>query len=447
MLLACACISHAGTLPLDRPPEDFRRVINCAKETVFPSVVYLRAVLEDFEMGKRTCRTVGGSGFIISPEGEVVTNWHVVAKAMDVRCLLNDGRSFDAAVVGSDKDTDLALLHLKLPAGDTVPCAELGDSAALGEGDFVMAMGAPWGLNRSISFGIISCCRRYLPGTSEYSTWLQTDASISPGNSGGPLVDTSGHIVGVNARGVTAGGDMGFAIPAETVRLVLPRLREHGDAGWSWTGLQLQPLFDFERNIQFPGDKGVIVAGIDKDSPASEAGFQANDRLVKIGGTPVTAFMEEDLPNVRQQIATLAQGVAVSIQVIRGDVPVTLQLTPRLKGRVLGEELECRRWDFTVKSINQFESPDLHYARNEGVYVHGIRSLGNAARSGLQVRDILVSVNGQPVRSLDDIRKIHQDSTSALGKGGSHRLVLQALRNGRTLQIVIDLTRDVSAQN
>lgn len=436
--------SAAGTVPLEARPEDFRAVINGAKERVFPSVVYLRCVLENFEMGKRICHTVGGSGVIISADGEVVTNWHVVNNALEVRCLLNDGRAFDAKVVGVDKDTDLALLRLNLPEGVSLPPAEFGDSAGLQEGDFVMALGAPWGLNRSISFGIVACARRYLPETSEYNTWIQTDASISPGNSGGPLVDTAGRIVGINARGATQGGDMGFAIPAQTAQVVLARLRAGGDAGWSWTGLQLQPLRDFQRNTYFPGEAGVIVAGLDEGSPAGEAGFRAHDRLLSLGGADMTARMEEDLPDLRRRLALLPEGVEVSAVVQRGAEEVTLRFKPRNKGRVLGEEFECGRWDFTVKTINQFEVPDLHFLRAEGVYVRGVRAPGNAMGTGLQPRDIVLSVNGLDVRNLDDVRRLHAQSLAALERGGARRVVLRVQRGGQAMQVVVDLSRDFS---
>ncbi len=442
--LVSAPRSAAGTLPLDQPPEDFRSVINRAKERVFPSVVYIRAVLENHELGKRTCHTVSGSGFIISADGEIVTNWHVVNQALEIRCLLNDGRSFEAALVGTDQDTDLALLRPREAQATPLPFAAFGDSEALQEGDFVMAMGAPWGLNRSISFGIVACARRYLPGASEYSTWIQTDASISPGNSGGPLVDTAGRVIGVNARAGMQGGDMGFAIPAAAAQLVLDRLRKGGAAGWSWSGLQLQPLCDFQRNTFFAGASGVIVAGADDGSPARDAGFRPQDRLVRLGSEPVCARMEEDLPEVRRQLALLPAGVDVPVVVQRGDTELTLRITPRTKGHVRGEELECPRWDFTVKAINQFEAPELHFIRATGVYVQGVRSPGNASNSGLQPRDILLSVNGSPVQNLEDVRRVHEDSLAALQQGASRRMVLGVLRSGRTLQLVVDLTRDFS---
>lgn len=433
---------RSGTLPLDQDPRDFREVINRAKENVFPTVVYLRCVVENFEMGKRLRHSVSGSGVVVSPDGEVVTNWHVVDRALEVRCLLNDGRAFDAEVVGSDKDTDLALVRLKLPQGETVPYATLETDAPVQEGDFVMALGAPWGLNRSVSFGIVACAKRYLPEGSEYSTWIQTDASISPGNSGGPLVDTWGRVIGINTRAAMQGGDMGFAVPAGILRVVLPRLRASGEAGWAWSGLQLQPLRDFQRNITFPGSEGLIVAGTDAGSPAQEAGIRANDRLVAIAGEPVTALMEEDLPDVRRRLALLPVGTAVPLTVVREGARITLDLVPRAKGRVLGAELACPRWDFTVKEINQFEVPDLHFHLSDGLYVRGVRSPGNADGSGLRPRDLLLKINGIPVRSLDEVKRLHEESLARLREGGQRRLVLSVLRNGQQMQIVVDISRD-----
>ena len=431
-------------------PGDFREIVNQARQKAFPSVVYLNCVIENFERGERLRATVAGSGVIISADGEVMTNWHVVDHAVEVRALLNDGRAFPVEIIGSDKDTDLALVRLKLPAGETVAPLEIADDATpLQEGDFVMALGAPWGLNRSVSLGIVSCARRFLPETSEYNTWIQTDAAISPGNSGGPLVDTHGRIVGINTRGSLIGGNTGFAVPANMVRLLAERLRANGKSGanWTWVGLHFQPLRDFQRNIYFDGDTGVIISNADDDSPASEAGLRAQDRLIRANDTPVTALMEEDLPAVRLMLALLPTGKPASFTILRDGAEQTLTVHPRAKGLVQGEEFTCPRWDITVKAINQFEVPDLHYQRAEGVYVSGIRYPGNAASSGLQQRDIILKVNGLDVTTIADVRAQHEKTLAALDKGnGARRLVLTVLRNNQQLQIVIDISRDYTVK-
>jgi serine protease Do len=423
---------------------DFRKVISDAKDKVFPAVVYIKVLQETHESGRKISQEVSGSGVIISETGEVLTNWHVVDKAVDVRCLLLDGRGLDAKVVGSDKDVDLALLQLQLPAGGKTPFAVLGDSDKLKEGDFVMAMGAPWGLSRSVSMGIISCARRFLPGASQYSLWLQTDASISPGNSGGPLVNTSGEIVGINTRGAVIGGDIGFAVPASIIRDIVGQIRQYGRVNWSWTGLQLQPLKDFDRNIYFDAAEGVIVAETDPESPARRAGLQARDRIVRIAGKPVMAMTDEDLPAVRRMIGLLPKHQKAAIDLVRGEKPMTVEIEPREKGKVEGAELDCPRWDLTVREINQFDTPDLYFYRPKGVFVYGIKGPGNAELAGLRPLDILVKIDGRDVATLDDVRAIHKGALEGLKT--KHRAILSVLRNGLVKQMVLDYSRDFAKE-
>ncbi|MBI4879240.1 MAG: trypsin-like peptidase domain-containing protein [Planctomycetes bacterium] len=423
---------------------DFRQIVQSAKSRVFPAVVYIRCLQEYNEEGKKESRQVSGSGVLISPRGDIVTNWHVIEKATSVRCLLSDGRHADAQVLGSDQDTDLAVIRLACSDPETFPCAALGDSGTLKEGDFVMAMGAPWGLNRSVSIGIVSCTRRFLEGVSEYSLWLQTDAAINPGNSGGPLVNTAGEVVGINARGMNAGEGMGFAIPAETVALLLPRLRDEGRMAWSWTGLQLQPLRDFNRDSYFDADAGVIVAETDPDSPASQAGLKARDRIVSINSDPIVALTEEDLPALRRRIRLLPLGEPARLGVIRDGEELVVELTPREKGKVQGEELALERFDFTVKAINQFDNPDLHFHCREGVFVFAVKQPGNAAEAGLRGYDILLEVAGQKVVTLEDARRVHQELLAQVD--ASHRVLVAVLRNGLLRQLVLDFARDYSKE-
>jgi serine protease Do len=424
---------------------DFRQVISSAKDKVFPAVVYIKCLQETHESGQRISQEVSGSGVIISAKGEVLTNWHVVDKAVEIRCLLYDGRAMDAKTIGSDKDTDLALLQLAAPPDTaTIPSAVLGDSDRLKEGDFVMAMGAPWGLSRSVSMGIVSCARRFLPGASQYSLWLQTDAAISPGNSGGPLVNTAGEIIGINSRGAMYGGDMGFAVPSNTIQHIVSQIRQYGKMNWSWTGLQLQPLKDFDRNIYFSGSEGVIVSETDPESPARRAGIQARDRIVRVGGQPVNAMTDEDLPAVRRMLGLLPKHQKAKIDLVRGERPMTVEIEPREKGKVEGEELDCPRWDLTVREINQFDNPDLFFYRAKGVFVYGVKGPGNADAAGLRPHDIVVKIDGQEVTALADVKAIHQASLENLKT--KHRIILTVLRNGLMRQVVLDFARDYSKE-
>ncbi len=394
---------------------DFRQVIADAKREVFPSVVFLMPIAERFEGGKAEKAQVAGSGVIISPEGEVITNWHVVDKAVEIRCLLFDGRSFRAKILGVDKDTDLALLKIDAPAGTVFPVARLGESRSLEEGQFVMAMGAPWGLSRSVSMGILSCVNRFLPGQGGgYNLWLQTDASINPGNSGGPLVDTSGRVVGINSLGSLIGGNLAFAIPSDTVKYVADRLRRDGRVIRAWTGIHLQPLKDFERNIFYEGDTGVLIAGVDPDSPADKAGIGVGQLLVAVDGKPVRGINHEDIPGINQLLAELPAGRAARFTLRPGarrldagaDREVTL--TPMEKGGVEGADFDCRRWNMTVKTINEFATPMLHFFKQRGVYIQGVKYPGNAETAGLRAGDIILEIDGVAVDSLEKCREIYE---------------------------------------
>ncbi len=437
--------------------QDFRKIINSAKAKVFPAVVFIRCVQQNFERGERTTDQVAGSGVIISEAGEVLTNWHVVDKAVEVRCLLFDGEAYEAAVVGSDKDVDLALLKLGKPLGEspapatgagaaakTFPFAKMGASEKMQEGDFVMAMGAPWGLSRSVSLGIISCTRRYLPSVSQYSIWFQTDASISPGNSGGPLVNTDGEVIGINTRGVTEGGDVGFSVPSATIVPIIAQLRKEGKVNWSWSGVQLQPLKDFTRNIYFEGTQGVIVAETDPDSPVRLAGLQARDRILKINGTPVAAVTDEDLPDLRRMLGLLPRTAPATLDIMRGATPMTIKFTPREKGQVEGDSVALARWDCTVSAINQFNDPDLYFQKKEGVFVFGIKYPGNAANSGLQRQDILLKINGTTVNTLDEVKAAHAQTLKTFAD--NPRVMLTVQRNGLMRQVVLDISRDYSKE-
>jgi serine protease Do len=421
---------------------DFRQIVQGAKGKVFPAVVFIKCLRESHESGRKITQEVFGSGVLISPDGEMLSNWHVVDKAVEVRCLLYDGTNYTAEVIGTDKDTDLALLRLKLPEERTepLPFAELGESSGLKEGDFVMAMGAPWGLSRSVSIGIISCTRRFLRNSSEYSLWLQTDASISPGNSGGPLVNTAGQIVGINTRGGTSGGDMGFAIPADVIRFLVPQLREHGQVNWSWTGLQIQPLKDFQRDVYFEGDRGVIVSETDHESPARRAGIRSRDRLLRINDLEVNVITEEDLPAARRALGSLPKNEPVQLTLMRDGKEIVVPMTPRAKGKVEGEELECSRWNMTVKTINQFDNESLYNIRKEGVFLYGVRHPGNAADAGLRPEDIIVQIGQKKITTLEDVKAAYDEAIANVAT--EHRVQVVVLRNGLMMYRVLDFSRN-----
>ncbi|MDD4818386.1 MAG: trypsin-like peptidase domain-containing protein [Victivallaceae bacterium] len=434
--------SGGGAAPY---PSDFQEVVRGANSRVFPAVVYIHAVAADTGNGTDNGNVIRGSGVIVSPDGEVLTNFHVADKTGKLRCQLNDDSVYDAELVGADKDVDLALLRLKRPAGaPPLPYAEL-DAAPVEAGDFVMAMGAPWGMNRSVSIGIISCASRYLPGSSEYTLWYQADASISPGNSGGPLVNTGGRVVGLNTMAAMAGGDIGFSLPAATIADVLPRLREYRSANWAWFGLDLQPLRDFDQNIFFDFDSGVIVSGTEPDSPARLAGLLPKDRIVAIDGVPVTVQTAEAMPDFRRRLGLRPFDVPVRFSVRRGSgQELEFEFSPVPKGKVEGGEKVLKRWGFTAKAINRFNNPELYHYRQNGVFVFGIDGMGNSAGANLRPDDIVLSVNNRTVETLDDIQAAYDAAIS--GADRRSKAVLTVLRNGSKRQLVIDFSSNTERE-
>jgi S1-C subfamily serine protease len=421
---------------------DFQKTIRMAKDRVFPSVVFINAIVNDYQTGKKSYVNTYGSGVIISDEGEVLTNWHVINNAIELRCMLQDGSTYKATIIGSDKDVDIALIQLDHHnVAVSFPAAELGDSSSLIEGDFVMAMGAPWGLSRTLSLGIISCTNRFLENKSEYSLWLQTDASISPGNSGGPLVSTSGQVVGINTRGINSGGDIGFAVPSNTIKKLLPRIRKFKKVNWSWTGLSLQPLNDFRHNIHFnETGGGVIVAGTEPESPAQMTGILIKDRITAINGEPITALTSEALPPLRAKLGMLPHGKPVRITIERGGDLQDFVIVPQEKGKVEGKEYVCSNWGFSVKAINRFETPNLYFHTKKGVFVYGLKPLGNAEIAGLRPNDIIDRVNGVKINGLEELKQANESFNNGLGK--SPRVNISLLRNGLPHQVVIESTID-----
>jgi S1-C subfamily serine protease len=304
-----------------------------------------------------------------------------------------------------------------------------------------MALGAPFGFTRSISLGIISNTQRFL-GEEEkfrYNNWLQTDAAINPGNSGGPLVNTEGRIVGINTLGISGSG-LGFSIPVGTVRRIAAQLEADGKVVRAWTGVNLQPLRDFDTNTFIAGEAGVLVREVEKRSPAAAAGLHDGDLILKVNGTDVTGLYVEQLPALYQTLADLPIGQPARFTFRRGDQTAELEVTPTVKGQFKGEEFDAARWNMTVRQISQFANPQLYFHRKQGVFIVGVRSPGNARSAGLQPMDILTSVDRNPVDSLDDFKRLYE---ALLAKeDGKKKVLIEVLRNGYPQLVVLDYRRD-----
>ena len=422
------------------PPE--QEVIQEAKDKVFPAVVFIKPIARDFRSGKMEKIQVFGSGAIISSDGYVVTNNHVAEKATEIKCVLSDREELPAKVVGLDPETDLGVLKLDLSQRKSkapLPVAEFGDSRTLRVGEMVMAMGAPHGLDRSVSKGIVSSLERVFD-FAPYNLWIQTDAAINPGNSGGPLVNIEGRIIGINARGMRGAENLGFAIPSEIVVSIVQRIIRDGRVARAWTGLKFQALRDFSKSSFVDARQGVLVASVDEESPAEKAGLQAGDLLLSLRGEPLTGVYETDLPGVERRFADLPVGAPAELALQRGGRALALAVTPSLKGSQEGEDFECKRWDLTVKEITKFSDPFLHFQRARGVYVQGIKFNGNARASGLAANDILLEIAGRSIDTLKDVREAY-DQVLKLEKG-KRKVLVRLLRMGYRRLAVLDFEKD-----
>ncbi len=424
-------------------------IVQEAKNRVFPAVVFIKPIQEEFRGGKKERVQVFGSGVIIAADGLVVTNNHVAEKATDIRCVLSDKDEVSAAVVGLDPETDLALLRLNLGERKNktpLAFAQFGDAKKVTEGDLVMAMGAPHGFERSISRGIISSTERYFD-FAPYNLWFQTDAAINPGNSGGPLVDIHGRIVGINSRGIRGAENLGFAIPADVVQEIVAALLAQSRAGAkeakvdrAWTGIRFQALRDFTKSSFIDASRGVLVAGVDEASPAEKAGLRAGDIVVSCNARDVNGIYEIDLPAIERLFCALPVDKAARLGLLRGKDALALDVVPASKAKQEGEEFECKKWDLTVKEITRFSDPFLHFHRPRGVFILGVKYNGNARASGLTMFDIILRVGDRDVETLADIRAEYEKSL-ALEKG-KRKVRFKLLRGGYPRTQVLDFEKD-----
>ncbi len=440
MLAIALTAAEAVALP-KKSPIDFEKLIETAKRKVYPALVYVKPIRKDLSSGEAKQTEIYGSGVIISSDGLVVTNHHVAEDAVTIKCVLGDKRLLVAKTIGVDPETDLALLQLVGEKGEKFPFAKFANSANLEAGQFVLALGAPYGFTRSISLGIISNTGRYMARGEKfrYNTWIQTDAAINPGNSGGPLVDTEGRIVGINTLGIMGSG-LGFSIPSDTVQRIVAQIRKDGKVLRAWTGVHLQPLRDFETNTFLPGEKGVLVQKVDKRSPAAASGLRAGDLLLKLNESPWTGLYVEQLPALYQQMADLPIGKACLLQVQRCGEATDIKITPTLKGQYKGDEFDAKRWNMTVQQISRFANQDLYFHRKQGVFIYGIRSPGVAQDAQFRRRDILVSIDGKPINGLDDFKRIYNSLLA--DKDRKKKVLIRILRGGYPRLIVLDYRRD-----
>jgi serine protease Do len=377
-----------------------------------------------------------GSGFILNTQGDILTNNHVVKDATDIRVRLSDGREFVADVVGKDALTDVALIKLKNPPKD-LPTVILGSSDGLRQGDFVVALGSPFGLRNTATLGIVSAKHRsgINPGGT-YDDFIQTDAAINPGNSGGPLFNLKGEVVGINTAIVSPqiGQGIGFAVPIDLAKAFLPQLKEKGKVTRGFVGVSISDLTpDLIQGFGLPpGTKGALVQNVVPKSPAAKAGVAAGDVVTALNGKPV-----ESSGALTRAVAVIPPGGNADLTVLRGGdrKQFSIKVAQRPEdesaiGRGEGEESgggaakdQTPKLGVSVAPLTPELAQQLGISGDEGVAVVDLVEGGPADRAGLRRGDLILEVNRRPVRKPEDVR----NAVANLKEG---QMVLLRVRRG-----------------
>ncbi|MCS7080302.1 MAG: DegQ family serine endoprotease [Chloracidobacterium sp.] len=384
-----------------------------------------------------------GSGVVVRSDGYLLTNHHVIDGAGDIKVTFADGRSLKAKLIGTDPKTDIAVLKVD---ETNLPAMPLGDSSQVQVGDFALAIGNPFDLGQTVTFGIISALGRGNLGIEAYEDFIQTDAAINPGNSGGALVNLQGQLIGINtaiiARGAQGNQGIGFAVPINMARLVMEQLITKGRVVRGYLGVTLQDLNEaLAKQFGVTNQQGVVVTDVAPDSPAAKAGFQPGDVIVEFEGRPV-----RDLRTLRLTVAQTPPGTTVKLKILRNKAPRELTATldelpddqPLAKGT---DDADAPRTDTpdggALAGVMVAElSPAVRSRLNlkGGVIVRAVQPNSAAAEAGLQRDDIILQVNQQPISSVAAF-----DAAVRQSRG---EVLLRIYRGGVNLFLVVPLGRN-----
>ncbi len=349
-----------------------------------------------------------GTGFFLSEDGYILTNNHIVENAVDVKITVLQGQDYKAKIIGTDPRSDLALLKVE---ANGLPFIQFGDSEKLKVGEWVLAVGNPYGLEHTVTSGIVSAKGRQLGlggNVPEYQDFIQTDAAINRGNSGGPLVNMSGEVVGITSNIFSPSGGnigLGFAIPSNLAKKVITQLKEKGRVVRGWIGVTITPISEDEKDaFKLKDKKGALVNSVEDGAPADKAGIKQYDVIVKINGEKV-----ESPNDLKFKVADVEPGKKVNITVIRDGEEQTFTVTVEELDRPESKEepkASDRDLGFTVRELTPNLARRYGLETREGLIITQVKRYSEAARKGLEVGDIIIEVNRKKVTTVDDLEEI-----------------------------------------
>lgn len=390
----------------------------------------------EFNVPKKWKERSLGSGVVISSDGYIITNNHVVEKADEIRVTLLDKRTFKGTIIGADPKTDIAIVKIN---ANNLPTLSLGDSDNLKVGEFVLAIGNPYGLSHTVTMGIISAVGRANVGIADYEDFIQTDAAINPGNSGGPLVNIKGEMIGINTAIFSRTGGyqgIGFAVPSNMVRLVMDQLIQKGKVIRGWIGVTIQELTpELSQKFGLKNTKGALVSDVMKDSPAAKAGIKQGDIIVEFNGKDV-----KDVSSLRNMVAQSKTGNEITLKIVRSGKELTLNVLIMELPREIAAIKEDSESDtsetqvlsgITVMDLTREMLRQLGFNKDEkGVVVVRVERGSPADEAEIKKGDIIKEINKKEINNLEDFNRVAatlKDNDSVLlflNRGGNKFYVI-----------------------
>ncbi|MBI5095042.1 MAG: PDZ domain-containing protein [Candidatus Hydrogenedentes bacterium] len=392
-------------------PDALRSAVENAVAKVKPALVRIHVVFVEYNDGREVKFQASGSGAVIGKEGYVITNHHVAGHATRIQCTFSNKEEMEADLVGTDALTDISVLKLRPDSPRDFPVAEFGDSSRVLVGDNVLAMGSPMALSQSVTLGIVSNTEMIMPKMMQWRftldgedvgsivRWIGHDAAIYPGNSGGPLVNLNGQIIGINEIDLALSG----AIPGNLANTVAQEIIKNGRVKRSWLGLEIQPLLKHSKI-----DHGVLVSGTMKGSPADKAGIQSGDIIVRLAGKDVNIHFDEEKPGFNRMVADLPIGQEIEVAILRDGKEIPLKVATAEREEASPKQSELKKWGITGRNISFFIAKEMKLDSQEGVLITSVSPGGPAgdAKPKLTQDDVVHDVGGTPIKNVKELSEL-----------------------------------------